>query len=228
METLFDQTAAHFRSDTDDQIARNAYTRGALFVDAAERHLPAGGRVLDYGCGPGRISRLLAEKGYDVHGIDRSTGMLAEAQRQPMGALKLQFTASVGDGEQLETGRYDGIVCSSVIEYVPDAVALLRHFARALAPGGCVIISFANRSSLWRRYADWRSGKTAPHYALQHHIWTYPEFVHVVRSAGFAPASKPVFFETPPLEKRPPLRWMSASRFCGTLGLAVIRPTTAR
>ncbi|MGA8639024.1 MAG: methyltransferase domain-containing protein, partial [Candidatus Sulfotelmatobacter sp.] len=45
----------------------------------------------------------------------------------------------------------DGILCSSVLEYVPDPAACLTEFARVVRPGGLLVISVANRNSLVRQ-----------------------------------------------------------------------------
>src|SRR5258708_20227103 len=45
----------------------------------------------------------------------------------------------------------DGILCSSVLEYVPDPAACVAEFARTLHPRGMLIISVPNRNSLVRR-----------------------------------------------------------------------------
>jgi len=45
-----------------------------------ENGVPDGALVCDLGCGTGRMTRLLAESGYDMIGIDNSEGMLSEAR----------------------------------------------------------------------------------------------------------------------------------------------------
>ncbi len=45
-----------------------------------EKHHPGTGSILDLGCGTGKHDLLLAQKGYDVTGVDRSEEMLAEAR----------------------------------------------------------------------------------------------------------------------------------------------------
>src|SRR5689334_16358369 len=44
--------------------------------------LPAGGRVLDAGCGPGLVSEALLRAGYGVWGVDLSAEMIARARRR--------------------------------------------------------------------------------------------------------------------------------------------------
>jgi 2-polyprenyl-3-methyl-5-hydroxy-6-metoxy-1,4-benzoquinol methylase len=46
-----------------------------------ERYVPAGGKILDYGCGRGLISCALASKGFEVHGVDISNEPLDIAKK---------------------------------------------------------------------------------------------------------------------------------------------------
>ena len=59
---------------------RELPARDATLIDEFMARLPAGGRVLDLGCGTGRpIAMLLAARGFVIHGVDRSAELLAEA-----------------------------------------------------------------------------------------------------------------------------------------------------
>ena len=135
---LFDDTAATFARTLDDLIALGTFSRGDLIVATAKRLLPNGGELLDYGCGPGRVNRLLAEQGYCVRAVDFSAAMLAEAHKQSLAGLKIEFVQlDARHGEELPSASYDGIVCSNVIEYVPNAQTLLRVFYESPRPGAC-------------------------------------------------------------------------------------------
>jgi ubiquinone/menaquinone biosynthesis C-methylase UbiE len=222
-DPLFDESARSFAANTDRLIANEMYWRGELFVRAAKNFVPPGGKILDYGCGPGRLARMLAREGYRVHGLDGSTGMLREARLQNLAGLELSFDQAGDDGKTLDADGYDAVVCSSTIEYVADAQGLLRNFHRSLRAEGVLILTYANRLSLWRKYAEWRAGGKAPHMKLQHHIWSFGECKSALVAAGFEVQGKPVIFEPPPFE-RPALRVLGVVPWMGTLGLVVARP----
>ena len=216
-DPLFDRTAEAFARTADAQIAAGRYVRGRLFVDALKRSSPQRGRVLDYGCGPGRISRLLSEEGYAVTGLDPSSGMVDVARAQARAGLALEFGVLDAD-TGFEAGAYDAIVCSSVIEYVEDPEELLRTFHAALAPAGVLIASYANRGSLWGSYARVRN-PGAPHRSLQHHLWTFRGAKRVLARSGFEIVAGPTYYDAEGFDRRPGLRFMSALPWIGTLAI---------
>ncbi len=100
-----------------------------------------GRRVLDLGCGTGRLSAALAERGIArVWGVDASPGMLAVAREQVPKTVGLKE----GRAEQLpfRDGWFDRVVMWLVVHLV-DRPAAFREVARVLAPGGrLALVSF--------------------------------------------------------------------------------------
>src|ERR1700682_3823931 len=88
---VFDKTAVGFGRAIDRGIQKGRYLRGELFVNAAVDRIEPGSSILDYGCGPGRISLMLARKGFRVLGLDPSPAMIATARQQPLDALDVEF-----------------------------------------------------------------------------------------------------------------------------------------
>ena len=72
----------------------------AFFRSLAEQ---AGGPVLELGCGAGRVAIPLAEAGFDVVGLDRSTAMLARAGRGRGGRAGGRRALRLVEGDMTET-----------------------------------------------------------------------------------------------------------------------------
>ncbi len=115
---------------------------------------PATGKWLDAGCGTGILSRRLAERGCDVIGVDASPKMIEVAKRLGRSgpvADKLGFhVIETIEKLDLPESTFDGIVCSSVVEYIDNPSQAVSEFARLLKPGGLLLISVPNRLSLLR------------------------------------------------------------------------------
>jgi ubiquinone/menaquinone biosynthesis C-methylase UbiE len=130
---------------------------------------------LDAGCGSGTLARHLFEAGANVLGVDAAEEMIALAREftspdvarldvarldvarhdvarhdQRSRQLRFEHIATIAK-LPLADQSLDGILCSSVLEYVPDPEACLAEFARVLRPRGLLIASVANRNSLARR-----------------------------------------------------------------------------
>ena len=220
---VFDQVAEKFTREIDQAIEGNSYTRGELFLRLVQATTQPGQLVLDYGCGPGRISLLLARAGFRVRGVDISEGMIAQARALDREGLDLEFETIVEPHPGPDS--IDTIVCSSVIEYVVDPGELVRRFRTALRSPGALIISYANRSSLWRKH--WRN--TCPSNPMiadqhQHHVWDGRRFRELLAENGFRVTTGPIFFESP-LDRWP--RLFRRLPLAGSLGVIVARPESS-
>jgi ubiquinone/menaquinone biosynthesis C-methylase UbiE len=97
-----------------------------------------GRRVLDVGCGTGRLAAALAERGAKVWGVDPSEEMLARAREGSGGHVGFKL----GQAEALpfKDGWFDGTVLRLVVHLV-DRERALPELARVLAPGGRALIA---------------------------------------------------------------------------------------
>jgi len=104
---------------------------------------PAGGTVLDAGCGTGRVSIELARRGIDVTGVDLDRSMLAEARAV---AGSLEWVEGDLADPSLDLGRrYDVVVAAgNVMIFVTPGTeaAVVQTMARHLAPGGRLVAGF--------------------------------------------------------------------------------------
>ncbi|MEV7684345.1 class I SAM-dependent methyltransferase [Streptomyces bungoensis] len=108
--------------------------------------VPAGARVLDAGCGTGRVMIRLAELGYDCVGVDLDASMLAEARRQAPGLPFLQADLTGLDPALLGfAADFDLVVAAGNVFPLLAAgteAAVAGRLAAALRPGGLLVAGF--------------------------------------------------------------------------------------
>ncbi|PKW25538.1 class I SAM-dependent methyltransferase [Phycicoccus duodecadis] len=113
----------------------------AMVEDFADRVLEGGGaRVLDAGCGTGRMARFLADRGCSVVGVDISPGMLAMARRHHPD-LEVH-EASLTD-LPFADASFDGVLLWYSVIHLPDEdlARALAEVARVVRPGGHVLVA---------------------------------------------------------------------------------------
>ncbi|QFG21308.1 bifunctional 2-polyprenyl-6-hydroxyphenol methylase/3-demethylubiquinol 3-O-methyltransferase UbiG [Actinomadura sp. WMMB 499] len=108
--------------------------------------VPPGARVLDAGCGTGRVAIRLAEQGYDCVGVDLDASMLAVARQQaPDVPWYLADLATFDPAELGITGDFDLVVAAGnvmpLLASGTEAAAVAR-LAAVLRPGGLLVAGF--------------------------------------------------------------------------------------
>ena len=112
---------------------------------------PADAPVLDAGCGSGTKSLALARRGFQVHAIDFSNAILAQARAEAVSqGLGAQITFSQGDLTALTipSGSIHRAVCWGVLMHVPDISAAVAELAGVMTPNGLLVVSEGNVRSL--------------------------------------------------------------------------------
>ena len=99
------------------------------------------GAVADVGCGPGRITAHLAERGVDVFGYDLSPGMVKVARRTHP---HLRFEVSAMEDMNIPDATLGGLIAwYSLIHTAPDGLpTVVSEFARAVKAGGWLLTAF--------------------------------------------------------------------------------------
>ena len=108
-------------------------------------------KILDIGCGNGRDLCLIARTGAVCVGIDSSSKMINEAEKELKDQSINRVTLKVGDVTSLEFPDefFDKILCSEVIEHIPNYQKAISEMYRVLKLSGCLIISTPNRHSIY-------------------------------------------------------------------------------
>jgi SAM-dependent methyltransferase len=123
-----------------------AFAREAAAIVRQLSARPA--RVVDFGCGDGRITNALAEvlgSGTEVVGVDFEAGAPAEIERRALAKY-----VSYADLPGLH-GSIDLIVSRHSLEHAPDPVAMLRRMRECLSGRGYLYIEVPNRRTPWAR-----------------------------------------------------------------------------
>ena len=159
----------------DWENARTLGRRDVPFWRNLARH--AGGRVLELGCGTGRITLPLGRAGIDVVGIDRSAPMLARA-RQRVRRAKLANVALVrGDIRHLPFRKPFAMVAApyGILQSLlreRDLQATLDAVHAALSRGGTFGMELVADLPSWEEYRKrvslkgWRRGSSGSHVTL--------------------------------------------------------------
>jgi SAM-dependent methyltransferase len=121
-----------------------------------ERHFHAPGRLVDLGCGTGRLLLPFAGRGYWVLGVDLSEAMLkiAAAKAAAAGVTIHRLKANLVELEGLRDQSFDYAACLfSTLGMVAGASArqrVIEHVHRLLRPGGRFVLHVHNRwFNLW-------------------------------------------------------------------------------
>ena len=104
----------------------------------------AGHRLLEPGCGTGRLTEILAKKvGHrgQIVAMDISPQMLAAARQRLVGFTNVDLRLGAVEGMAEQLGMFDQIICHQVFPHFADKLAALEVLVRMLKPGGRLVIS---------------------------------------------------------------------------------------
>jgi trans-aconitate 2-methyltransferase len=206
---MSDWDAAKYHRISDPQLAWGRAVAARLSATAGER-------ILDVGCGTGRLTEEIARTpGILVTGLDRSAAMLQEAlrrQRAAPGDVNSRRSPLYvrGDGAALPfADAFDAVFSAATFHWIPDHDRLFASIHQALKPGGRLVAQAGGGGNLDRLYGRARQLMRSPEYARFFASWTEPSHFEDARDtearldrAGFehfeaSVAAAPVTFEHP-------------------------------
>lgn len=171
-----------------------------LVAGRVRRHLPAGGTVLDIGCGSVLVADRIEDLDAHYIGIDFGGPHIGYAAKK-LAAKSVRLKASLGraDGEALpfRDSSVDVVVLSEVIEHLMRPERSVWEISRVLRPGGVLVMTTNNasevplRSPLSHAFAWLEKAIGADHPSLiSNRPWIWPE---PLDPAILSPGSPPVY-----------------------------------
>ncbi len=117
--------------------------------------LISGKRIVDLGCGSGRLSRLFAEAGNRVTGLDNSEEQIKLAQNAPPVAGGMaEFRVGSMEATGLPDASFDFVVLSQSLHHAANPREVLREAHRLAVPNGKLLVL-----DLLAHEEDWLRGK---------------------------------------------------------------------
>ena len=126
-----------------DRVAQSHAFLDRSFVRMAVRLGAKEARVLDVGCGSGRVPILLARAAdARVVGVDTSARMLELARENAAasGAATVSFLVADGRALPFADGAFDVVLSHHTLHHLPDASELIREMQRVLRSGGALFV----------------------------------------------------------------------------------------
>ncbi len=142
----FGQWAERYDDGIQGRVSRRFY-RAVLTTE-----IPVGCRVLDVGCGTGRLLSLLAERGAVGTGVELAPEMVAVARR-----ANPQMDIRQGTAEDLpfDDGTFDLVVACLAYHHLGAPERFLAEATRVLVPGGRLVVAEPRLGALRRLLNAW-------------------------------------------------------------------------
>lgn len=140
IETYWDERSEDFSKARRLELSGdNAAAWKTLF----KKNLPAGKlKILDVGTGAGFFAAILSSLGHEVTGIDMSTKMLGEAEKNLRELnLPAEFKSMNAQALDFDDETFDAVVTRNLTWTLPDVKAAYREWFRVLKVGG-VLMNF--------------------------------------------------------------------------------------
>ena len=135
--------------DSVDELANYMVTIG--YIQHFAKSLNDAPRLLDLGCGHGRLPELLGPYPLKSYlGLDKSAEAVKQAESS--GFKNSRFLVANFE-EYTPTESFDFIVSLGSIHYAPDASAVLKHLSSALSENGVFIVSLwrhGHNAAIWK------------------------------------------------------------------------------
>jgi trans-aconitate 2-methyltransferase len=159
-----------------------------------------GETILDAGCGTGQLTAEIARTGARVTGIDASASMIDQARRiYPNVAFEIEDVRAMKYDAQ-----FDAVFSNAVLHWVRPPEAAAAAMARALKPGGRLVVEFGGRGNVTEivraAEAAWESVADMPAPELPWYYPAIPEYSSMLENCALEVTFAALFDRPTPLE----------------------------
>jgi 2-polyprenyl-3-methyl-5-hydroxy-6-metoxy-1,4-benzoquinol methylase len=225
-----------------DALDRFYATRAALTA-ALLRGMAEKRRVLEVGCGSGRLAALLAQDGHQVTALDLSPSQLIRARERCAGH---PVDLRLGGLEVLDAGeRFDAVFAVGVLPYIADQPRYLEALRNHVTNGGLLCVSITRAASIFTlvelarhlarfnlsaswwwvaanllRTGIWSGGFILPHERID--VAGRHRLDQIMQRAGFNPVDHFALFNITKLDLALSRRGAIARRLADRLGWCIV------
>jgi len=132
------------------------------WVKSICQSIPSGSSVIDVGAGGGPFKKFLAHCEYK----SQDFCALSDVQLEEGGYSSIDFVSDI-TSIPVESNSFDYVLCTEVLEHVPNPVDALREMTRILKKGGTLILTAPLGSGLHQEPYHFYGGYT-PHFYIHH------------------------------------------------------------
>lgn len=220
MKALFDHLAPTYDAWYETPLGRT--------VDRLEKRLlmsvtqpRVGERVLDAGCGTGRLGTELASMGLWVMGIDISEGMLKVARERTRDLPQVCLQRGNMEALSLPAAQFDLVITLNALEFTEDALRAVTELWRLVRPGGRLVVGVFNAWSPWAVSRRKRA-------CLEGGVWGHARFFNPIQLHGLLRRvgdGEPICWSSTvfiPPHAGP--GWIAAADLCETVGHVAGKP----
>jgi len=153
------------------------HTNQRLILKLLKPHLVDRARLLDVGCGSGALLDLLSRRfpALDLNGIEGSRQAVAGV---PESIRDRILIVDITNGFSLDDATFDIVICSEVLEHLPDCRPALASIVSHLRRGGHALITVPHSMRYWSR---------ADEFAGHYRRFEYEDFLAELKQASLEP-----------------------------------------
>lgn len=189
-----------------------ARSREDIWTDILSARMSGAETVIDYGCGPGFLTKAVSPHVERIYGFDISEGALACARIVNAGANIDYLKADESGLLQIPDASVDAVCTFAVFQHLTDEVlsTVLANISRKLKTGGRLVAHVQLPTERWRTETEWRSdnsvkGRLKFRYGLHCFARSRQEYLEALKAAGFVeivfePVDEMVAAATEPLD----------------------------